>query len=58
LYQWRIHLERQKCEAIQITITDSQVPPFSEGMSLSAITLEVGIKKGTRKMSAARSFGS
>jgi hypothetical protein len=56
LYQWRIHLERQKCEALQVTITDSQVPPYSEGMSLSAITLEVALKKGARKMSAARSF--
>jgi hypothetical protein len=57
LWQFRIHLERQKAQSIQITLTDSQVPPYGEGMTLTALTFEVGIKRGTRKMAAARSFG-
>jgi hypothetical protein len=57
LWQFRIHLERQKCQSIQILIEESQVPPYGEGLSLTALSFEVGVKKGARKMAAARSFG-
>jgi hypothetical protein len=57
LYQFRIHLTRQKAQAIQITVYDSQVPPYNEGLSVTALTLEVGVKKGTNKMRAVRSAG-
>ena len=57
LWQFRIHLERQKAQSIQITLTDSQVPSYGEGMTLSALTFEVAIKRGTNKMRSVRSFG-
>lgn len=70
LYQWRIFTKRQVCQSIQISIRD--VPfagpyvniegqtvqaEYNESMSLSAITLELGVKKGAQKPSAKRSFG-
>lgn len=54
-YQWRLLFNRQKCEAMKIELYDTQVSP-AEGMRLSAITLLAGIKKGTNKMAAARTF--
>lgn len=53
-YQYRIHLQKQKCEALQFEVQDaSQV---GESMDLSAITLEVGLKKGSMKLGAARKY--
>jgi hypothetical protein len=56
LYQYRVHMKQQKCEAIQFQIQDSQSSSFGEGLQLSEITLEVGIKVGADKLSAGRSF--
>lgn len=49
-YQWRVDLERQKCQAIQFSIEDVQSSNFGEGMSLSALNLMVGAKKGSNKI--------
>ena len=57
LYQFRVHLERQKCQSIQVTIQDSQASAYGEGFSLSALALEVGVKVGLNRKSATRSFG-
>lgn len=57
LYQYRINLARQKCEAIQFTIEDVQSSNFGEGLSLSAMAFEVGAKQGLNKIGASRSFG-
>lgn len=70
-YQWRLFNQQQVCEAIQISIEDCPVigtytnnqgasvqAEYGEALSLSAISLELGVKKGLRKMSAARSFGA
>lgn len=69
-YQWRIFTERQVCESVQISIEDVQfagtytnmqgtevLSTYNESLSLSAITLELGIKKGANKLPADRSFG-
>jgi hypothetical protein len=56
-YTWRVDFTRQKCTAIQITIEDVQTANFGEGMSLSGLTFEVGIKPGTRQLPATSSFG-
>lgn len=53
-YQWRILLNRQKCEAIQFTISDSGT---GESLRLSAIGLEVGIKGGLQRSGKTRTFG-
>lgn len=55
-YQFRITMKEQKCETMQIEILESQPNNVGEGLSLSALTLEVGIKKGLNKLPAARSF--
>lgn len=57
VYQYRIFMPQQKCEAFQLTIGDSQTSPFGEGFSISAITLEVGLKQGLFKMPSSSSYG-
>jgi len=57
-WQERIHVTRQKCEAIQIGFTETQNgTTYDAYLDLSAISLEVGIKRGLRKMAAAESTG-
>lgn len=57
LYQFVVELARQKCETIQIAIEDNQTnSSFGESCSLSSLEFEVGLKKGTNKMSPANSF--
>jgi hypothetical protein len=45
-YQWLLLLARQKCEAIKLAIQDNQSASFGEGLDLSGISFEVGIKGG------------
>lgn len=56
-YQWRVHLARQKCQALQVTIEDVDSGTAGESLSLSGLTFEVGVKRGPNRMSAARSVG-
>lgn len=56
VYQWRLFLTRQKCEAIQITIEDQQYTDFGQGFALSNLAFEVGVKQGVFKMPASKSF--
>jgi hypothetical protein len=53
-YQYRIHLKKQKCEAVQFVIED--INPVGESMILTAISLEVGAKQGTMKLAATRKY--
>lgn len=53
-YEYRIHLKKQKCEAIQFEILD--LNQVGESMELTAITLEVGLRKGSFKLPAARKY--
>lgn len=55
--EFEIHLQQQKCTAVQFSIEDVQSSNFGEGFSLSAIALRVGVKAGLRKRPATRSFG-
>jgi len=57
LYQWRVNLTRQTSQAVQITIQDTQSSDYGQGMTLSGITLEAGVKKGSDKIGATRSIG-
>ena len=54
-YQYRLFLARQKCEALQLEIYDSAQASSYEGFDLSAVALEVGVKRGLNKMASARS---
>jgi hypothetical protein len=56
-YQWQIDFARQKCQAIQLSIEDTQNSSFGEGFSISAITLQVGGKGGLFRLPNTRSFG-
>lgn len=53
-YQYEIHLKRQKCESIQFEITDTNQSGTCESMSLTGITLEAGVRKGSFKLPATR----
>lgn len=48
--QWRVFFERQKCEAFQLTVTEtydaSKGLPAGAGLTLSGLDLVVGLKKG------------
>lgn len=57
LYQWRIFPQAGKgrCQAVQIQLEDIQSVP-SEGLSLSAIALEIGVESGAARKPASRTF--
>lgn len=55
-YQIRVDLEQQKVQAIKISVEDLQ-STTGEALSISAITAEVGVKKGTMKLPATQQFG-
>lgn len=55
-YQYRIHLQKQKCESIQFVIQDLDQSGTKESMELTALTLEVGVKKGSMKLAAGRKY--
>jgi hypothetical protein len=56
LYQIRVDMERQKCQAIKILIEDAQ-DEVGEGLSLSAITFKAGLKTGENKLPASNKVG-
>jgi hypothetical protein len=57
VYQARVDLAKQKCESFKVLIEDEQAVP-GEGLRLSAMTMEVGSKKGLNKVSNSRKFGT
>ena len=56
-YQYRIFPSIQKCEAIKIKITELQSAPYGEGFDISAINIELGVKRGQNKLSPDESYG-
>lgn len=61
LEQWRIFLDRQKCQAFQIQVDElydsTQGVTAGAGVSLSGMNLVAGLKKGYRPIKAALSAG-
>jgi len=58
LYQWRVRLNEQKTETVQVTLQDAQEPDFGESASISAISFEIGLKKGLfKKLGPGNTFG-
>lgn len=55
-YEWRVDLGRQKCTAIKISIEDTYTDTLGESFDLSAVVLEIGVKKGTNKLSSSHIF--
>ena len=60
VYQFRVHLPRQKCQAVKFFFSDS---PGTDGAQpeqayeLTELMLEVGVKRGTFKPSNAKTVG-
>lgn len=54
LYQFRVDMDRQKCEAIQFGLEEVPQMEYGEGLSLSGFTSLVGVKKGLYKIPANR----
>lgn len=61
LEQWKVHLQRQTCQAFQITITEAFDSSFGTvagaGLTMSGLDLIVGLKKGVRPIGEQRSAG-
>lgn len=57
VYQFKIYLDRQKCEAIQFLFDDIQNPTSGPAYSLSDLSLEVGIKTGMMKLPVSKKVG-
>ena len=53
-YQYRCHLRKQTCQSIQFEIYDED--QNGESMELTALTLEVGLKKGSIKLPGSRRY--
>lgn len=53
-YQYSTHFRKQKCESIKLEIYDSSI--VGESMELSALTFEVGLRKGAYKLPASRKY--
>lgn len=52
-YEFDIHVKNQRCTNIQIAIDESQPgPTYAEGLSLSGIAFEVGLKPGRHRIPA------
>ena len=56
VYQFRLHLPRQKCQAIKFRFEDVSESSPGESMELTAIDLSVGVKKGINKLRADKSI--
>lgn len=54
--QYRIFTQLQKCETIQITLSDSPITT-TEGLRLSALAFNIAQKKGPFKMPASATYG-
>jgi hypothetical protein len=58
-YQYRFFMTRQKCESIKFIIQDLAPTSgsWAEAFTLSNMAMEVGIKRGLNKITAAKSVG-
>jgi hypothetical protein len=54
-WQERIFTTQQKCEAIQLTLTESQASVAGAYLDVTALTFEVAAKRGAYKLPASRS---
>ena len=59
--QWRVQLEKQKCQVFQISMQEQFDPSYGTvagaGFTLSGITGVIDVKKGWRPISASNSIG-
>jgi hypothetical protein len=59
--QWRIFLQKQKCQAFQITMSELYDPALGvvsgAGLTLSGLNVQVGLKDSKPRLSSSRSVG-
>jgi hypothetical protein len=55
-YQFRLDL-LNKCQALQVTISDNGTSVSGAGFSLSALGLVIGVKSGANKLAVTKQFG-
>ncbi len=51
----RHHLQRQKCKSVAFTFTDTPTVTTPQGVVFQALSLELGLKRGVRKLPASQS---
>ena len=54
VFQFRMHLSKQKCQALRFKFQDIMNATVGQSYSLSALQLEAGLKQGIKKLGAAR----
>lgn len=61
LEQWRIHAKRQLCQSFQLSINEvwdyTLAPVAGAGFTMSGLTANIGVKKGTRPISGSSAAG-
>jgi hypothetical protein len=61
VFSARMFPEKQKCQSFQVSMQEVYDPSFGvpagQGLTLSGLLLMVGVKRGNRTQSAAKSFG-
>ena len=58
VFNYRLFMPRQKCSSIRYKIKETQyLNTIGEGLRLSSISFEVGVKKGLNKIKADKSYG-
>lgn len=59
--QWRVFLQTQKCQALQVSMQESYDPsygvPAGAGFTMSGLNFVVGLKKGYKTYRASKSVG-
>lgn len=59
VYQFQIHMKKQKCQAIRVVIEDiyenSSTTNTGQGADITGITLEIGTKRGLGKITGSHS---
>jgi hypothetical protein len=59
--QWRVFFSQQKCQAFQVTMTESYDPSFGTvagaGLTISGLDMVVGVKGSYPRLKASRSVG-
>jgi len=56
-YQFRLDMKIQKAQSIRIKITELQNDTYGQGLALSNLNFEVGLKAGTGKINQSQTFG-
>ncbi len=56
-FQYKISLPRQKCDSLQLFITELTTGASGESISLSDMAMEIGVKRGMNKLPASKSVG-